>query len=116
LRPQNADGVSTPPPDGAATTPPIEDACVGSAPCGDGSEFVTLIGETSEELILRVAFSTKLDPVREVVDAIVIRFILTRVLAQSHGNVTRTAQLVGLSRKTMQTYMKDYLSRESLDD
>jgi transcriptional regulator with AAA-type ATPase domain len=63
-----------------------------------------------------MTFTPKLDSVRDAVDATIIRFVLTRALAESHGNVTRTAEVPGLSRKTMQTYMKDYLNHEAPEE
>ena len=102
--------------DAEVPSPPVLDGSGELDSSFFGSDFVELIEETSEGLVLRVAFTTKLDPVREAVDAAVLRFILTRALAQNGGNVTRTAQIVGLSRKTMQTYIKLYMNREILDD
>ncbi len=102
--------------EGAAPAPNSDDAAGGAAhPPGEG-EPPAGGEENNDERLLRLPLKALGLDLKEAVRAgsrLVEEALITEALEQTQGNVTRSARLLGISRRSLQSKMKELGLRES---
>lgn len=102
--------------EGPADAPDSEDVAVGNEhPPGEG-EPAAVGDENNDERLLRLPLKALGLDLKEAVRAgsrLVEEALITEALEQTQGNVTRSARLLGISRRSLQSKMKELGLRES---
>ncbi len=96
---------------------PVHTPSSASGSEGGGTGLQT--GEPAEERLIRLPLSSLGLDLKEAVKTgsrLVEEALITEALAQTHGNVTRSARLLGISRRSLQSKMKELGLRSSTED